>query len=421
MEKTFGETAKNDQSRKSYEYRRLPENIRQIGELTGKTRIYIEDYVLTYIRRNFEEKQEKEITVFIGKEGREEASQGIFIYGAVSLAVDLREDAGLTEEHWDELYQMMHQYFPGGRIMGWGCGVGIWNSQIDSQVRKLQKEHFAEQGKILFLSDLSEREEKVFFCKGDNLKEMTGYVVYFERNPQMQEYMLRGQQEQSFESAYEDRVTHSMRHVIQEKGKQKERMQYLAYGAGFVVLLLVLFGGNLLIESLAKIHTMENTIQALSGYVSEQKAVQKIAENQETGQPDKQAEVKETGQSKEKTDVRETSSPKEKTGVMETSQPPKAENSKSTMKPKKTAKPQQTAGTSSTGAGNGSGNAVSAFASGSRKGISQSYIVQKGDTLSQIVWRQYHSFVYLDAVMKANRISDSDRIYEGQRIFLPVP
>lgn len=413
MEKAFGEAAKNDQSRKSYEYRRLPENIRQIGELTGKTRIYIEDYVLTYIRRNFEEEQEKEITVFIGKEGKEEASQGIFIYGAVSLRVDLLDDSGLTEEHWDELYQMMHQYFPGGRIMGWGCGVGIWNSQIDSRVRKLQKECFAEQGKILFLSDLSEREEKVFFYKEGNLKEVTGYVVYFERNPQMQEYMLRGQQEHSFESNYEDRVTHSVRHVIQEKGRQKERMQYLAYGAGFVVLLIVLFGGNLLIESLAKIHTMENTIQALSGYVSEQKQaqkeVQKVAGNQETGQE------------KENEEVRETQQPKEKAKVVETSQPQKSENSKSTIKPKKTAKPRQTAEASSAGTTDSDENAVSAFAPGSGTGISQSYIVQKGDTLSQIVWRQYHSFVYLDTVMKANRISDSDRIYEGQRILLPVP
>ena len=53
------------------------------------------------------------------------------------------------------------------------------------------------------------------------------------------------------------------------------------------------------------------------------------------------------------------------------------------------------------------------------KGKYDSYIVNAGDTLSQIVWKQYHSFYYLDKVMKANNIKDSDKIYEGDCIILP--
>lgn len=53
------------------------------------------------------------------------------------------------------------------------------------------------------------------------------------------------------------------------------------------------------------------------------------------------------------------------------------------------------------------------------KGKYESYIVNAGDTLSQIVWKQYHSFYYLDKVMKANNIKDSDKIYEGDCIILP--
>ena len=51
--------------------------------------------------------------------------------------------------------------------------------------------------------------------------------------------------------------------------------------------------------------------------------------------------------------------------------------------------------------------------------INESYIVRKGDTLSQIVWRQYHSFKYIKKVMKVNNIKNSDEIYEGDCIMLP--
>ena len=67
-----------------------------------------------------------------------------------------------------------------------------------------------------------------------------------------------------------------------------------------------------------------------------------------------------------------------------------------------------------TGSNDGSAKKASAY-----NGKYDSYIVSAGDTLSQIVWRQYHSFYYLDKVMKANNIKNSDKIYEGDCIILP--
>lgn len=61
----------------------------------------------------------------------------------------------------------------------------------------------------------------------------------------------------------------------------------------------------------------------------------------------------------------------------------------------------------------------SAKKTSSYNGQYESYIVRTGDTLSQIVWKQYHSFYYLDKVMKANNIKNSDKIYEGDCIILP--
>ena len=49
-----------------------------------------------------------------------------------------------------------------------------------------------------------------------------------------------------------------------------------------------------------------------------------------------------------------------------------------------------------------------------------SYVVQQGDTLSQIVWRQYHTTAYLDRIKKLNHIENEDEIRVGQRIILPL-
>ena len=45
--------------------------------------------------------------------------------------------------------------------------------------------------------------------------------------------------------------------------------------------------------------------------------------------------------------------------------------------------------------------------------------MRKGDTLSQIVWKQYHDLSYEKKVKKANGLKDADAIYEGQCLVLP--
>ena len=78
-----------------------------------------------------------------------------------------------------------------------------------------------------------------------------------------------------------------------------------------------------------------------------------------------------------------------------------------------------------TGAGKSAAGTESKQSAGSRAkktsigSGTQSYIVRKGDTLSQIVWRQYHDLSYEKKIKKANGLKDADAIYEGQCIVLP--
>ena len=125
----LGEYAK-ESAHKEYVYSRLPENIRQIGETNGNLRIYIEDYVMTYIHQIFNEKQEKAIVIFLGKKGKEQASGCMFIYGALFVQCDMMEGPKeLTANKWNQVYKDMHDNFPGAQMLGWGrcgCKADTW-------------------------------------------------------------------------------------------------------------------------------------------------------------------------------------------------------------------------------------------------------------------------------------------------------
>ena len=460
--------------KRNYEYRHLPDNIRQIGESSDRCRIYIEDYVQTYIRRIFQDKQENSIVVFIGCEGKEAAAGNLFIYGAVEIPMN-SEHTVMQEEQWDMLFHMISEYFPYGRIMGWGCGVGIWNSEVDYWVRKMQEEQFAEESSVLFLADLSEREEKIFVYSDHAFEELSGYFVYYERNPQMQEYMLREQPEgDGFESDYEDEVTQSIRTVIQDKQNRQKQMHYLTYGMACLLLFMILVGGSLLVRSLAKINSLEETIETLSDYVAEAASSPAVmpqsadspdpvsnnplssdasataandsqpANNADSASVDPQSEnvltsatnnpqpsaipaSEEVTPQSSDTKASATAAPQSANSVAPetTASSTPLSLSSSTSLPLEVPQAKKTETTKSNKKNNSSaskedGNKVSqAVIPGGVDRIKQTYIVRKGDTLSQIVWKQYHSFAYMDRVQRINQIEDSDRIYVGQCILLP--
>lgn len=378
----LGEYAK-ESAHKEYVYSRLPENIRQIGETNGHLKIYIEDYVMTYIHQIFNEKQDKAIVVFLGKRGKDKAAGCIFIYGAISARCDIMEGPKeLTAAKWNQIYKEMHDNFPGSQMLGWGCGVNIWNSKADASVRQIHGKYFSEDGKVLFVTDISEKEEKIFVWHDGDLAEQPGFVAYYEKNPQMQEYMLKGKNKNSIESSYQDNVTENMRSVIREKEEKKiVQTKHIGYIIAAAMLVMFVAGAGLLYRSMDKIRTLEATVAMVEGYMDNA-----LARAVMTGESSIQKEDKKTNietQDSEKIAIK-TPSPSKK--------PQKENTSKKNNSAKKTS---------------------------SYNGQYESYIVRAGDTLSQIVWKQYHSFYYLDKVMKANNIKNSDKIYEGDCIILP--
>lgn len=420
----LGEYAK-ESAHKEYVYSRLPENIRQIGETNGSLRIYIEDYVMTYIHQIFTEKHEKAIVVFLGKKGREKAAGCVFIYGAVQVQCDVTEGPKeLTANKWNQVYEDMNENFPGAQMLGWGCGVSMWNSKADVSVRQIHGKFFSENGKMLYVTDMSEKEEKIFLWNNGGLSEQPGFVVYYEKNPQMQDYMLKRKGKKSMEAAYKDNVTENMRTVIKEKEDIKIiKPKHISYAAAATMFIMIIVIGSLLYKSMDKIKYLEETIAAVETYMGTSMVQPVMTDKSSIQEENDKTGKNKTKKTSNKQDENGKTAPEGNEAVKDntTLQPQNNDNNITAAPSKTTSSGNSNNGKNSSKNGSSSTNKKSSNTKKTvaYKGKYDSYIVNAGDTLSQIVWKQYHSFYYLDKVMKANNIKDSDKIYEGDCIILP--
>lgn len=382
-----------------HKYVKKPENIRQIGETSYMGPIYIEDYVMTYIRQIFKEESEEKIILMLGRKGEELAKGSLFIYGAVGMEFKVTDAVtDISEKQWSEAYEKIYKYFPGTEVMGFVCGVYMWNSKVDATINIIQKKYFSKEDNILFLFDLSECEEKIFKWHDGNLKEEKGYYVYYEKNPQMQEFVLGENENESVDDTYEDTVTEAIRETVNKNeqktnsGKTVMCMMTMAIAVMFVV------GGNYMLESFSKINSLENSVDVLQGYVETTYGNGYSKGTTVSGiETDNKSSRKKTEKSKTALNngnkIRQNVVKTQKNNTMKKERAPKI---KMPMK-----------------------NNTNEMKEESKSGY-ETYKVKKGDTLSQIVWRQYHTLDKVPMVKRTNKIKNSDKIVAGQVIKLPV-
>lgn len=379
---------RHNATNEEYCFESLPKNVRQVGETMQGTRFFIEDYVMTFLRKCMGDKKEEGIVLFVGKRGNKEAQNCIFIYGAIVAECNVLDGKrALDTQKWQEIYQAVQTYFPKGELFGFGCGVGMWNSQVDQSIQAMQKENFPMEDRLLFLADLGEKEEKLFVTKKEGLQELPGYWIYFSKNTQMQEYMLATSPHKSMEGGYQDDVTQNIREVIHRKKELHYNKRNVIYGISSLLFLLMLLGAFLLFQSTKRIRNLQQTIETLSHSTGDVVTGSAIADAKDTTTREESSSPFFTPQG-----INEDSGQTTKKSLEKIKKPKKEVVSGKSNKEKTTA----TAEPKKTG-----------------------YRVKAGDTLSQIVWRQYHNLACIAMVRDVNHIKDDDKIQEGQFLLLP--
>lgn len=172
--------------------RQLPNNRRQIGQPgLASLEVFIEDYAFSYARRLSERDYTGCVVgVLVGEYADGRQGDKILVKGVLEAKDVLRHDAVcFTEDNWAGIYRDIRDYFPELQIVGWFLGGPGFLLEDTERQKKIQEDNFGGGDKIFFKIDSAEREQRMFFYSGGELKELPGYYIYYERNTEMQSYM----------------------------------------------------------------------------------------------------------------------------------------------------------------------------------------------------------------------------------------
>ena len=101
---------------------KLPKNIRQIGERDKVLKLYLEDYVNTYLKRLQPLKgSDLRVGLLLGSREMREDVPFVFVDGALEMdsVTQEGEKVAFTEDAWKKAYQEVEQMFPKRTVQGW--------------------------------------------------------------------------------------------------------------------------------------------------------------------------------------------------------------------------------------------------------------------------------------------------------------
>ena len=183
---------------------KLPKNIRQVGKPSEKIKIYVEDYVITYINQIARDSSDRQrLAVLLGRLGKNGDTSVAFIDGAVEARdVVVQEDQVVfTSEIWTEIYDEIGQYFHNTEVVGWFLTRPGKSLGINEKITKIHVDNFPGVDKALFIIDPLDHDEAFYIYNQGDLVRQEGYYIYYERNEDMQNYMVDHRGGESSEQA----------------------------------------------------------------------------------------------------------------------------------------------------------------------------------------------------------------------------
>lgn len=256
-------------------YPKLPKNIRQIGERDDIVRVYVEDYVNTYLKRLFPTGgQDLRAGVLLGSTEEHGGLTYVFIDGALEMegVTEEGEKVVFSEEVWKKAYQQMEDMFPKRTVQGWFlCGVpGCLLSPLNYW--KQHSQYFSGKHKLMYLNSGLEGEEAYYITSSDGFYKLRGHCIYYERNQMMQDYMVSRKDVQRVEAGGSDPVIRDFRKRMEKKkeiaASQDHTISFLR-GMCACLAILALAGGVAAVNSAEKMKDMETVMASALPAVSE--------------------------------------------------------------------------------------------------------------------------------------------------------
>lgn len=205
-------------------YFHLPKNIRQVGDTNGRERIYLEDYVGTFLKKYFSAPEGRAAMLF----GEFKWADGIsYFFIRSAAAIHTMEPAPdhlvFDDAVWTEVHDVMEKYFKNQQILGWALSLPGYGEDLNEQIIRAHLNHFGGNDKTLFRVNGQEKEETFYTYEGGTLRSTGGFYIYYEKNEPMQSYLIDQNQNRSIENgeSVPDRAVSDFRKMIEEKSGEQ--------------------------------------------------------------------------------------------------------------------------------------------------------------------------------------------------------
>ncbi len=346
--------------------RQFPKNVRQIGNVCDEPKIYVEDYVDTYLNQLRTKAVDAPTgAVFTGEIQKVDGQDVVYISGALRLQeIEIKgTDILIGKEVWDQAEADRKEFFPDLEIVGW-CLVETGHPMgLNRGVNKVHSKSFGRENTIFVWKDALEADELFYAYKYGELMQMGGHYIYYEKNPAMQNYMISTRKKIGVtpSEVVEDRAAKNFRSAVKEQMEYRESRQNsrFVYVMSVLLVVIVLAIGISTINNFDKMEAVQNSIETLSQSVDGQGTRSETVNEPESsdGSGLEQGQVSEDVVSQEAAEA----------------------------------------------------------------GLSEEdfYTVEKGDTLDSISVKIYGDTSHVEAICKMNELSDGNLIFIGQKLLLP--
>lgn len=172
----------------------IPTNIKQIGAPNGGLKIYVEDYVCSYLRQFAESGEHTEkIAYLVGKHIVIDNEPYVFISGAIQGKHSQFKDnmESFTPESHDYAQEQLSKYFQGMEMVGWMQSQPGYGVYLNPAYADYHMNNFTRPYNVLFVMDPAEKLNLFYSWNKEmnGINEESGYFVYYDQNKGMQEYM----------------------------------------------------------------------------------------------------------------------------------------------------------------------------------------------------------------------------------------
>ena len=253
--------------------REIPANLRPVGDPKGNEKVYIEDYIETFVRQIAVKDDSPKVLILYGENRQEDEMIHHYVCGAI-LAEEILTDEKMIfrDSIWKDINWKAEHFFPNLQVVGWAYIRYDLAEFAQGKVQYTHNRCFRKDQNVYLEYSAVEKKEEVFLVKNGIMEKQSGHFIYYERNEQMQNYMVTMKQDEPEEIKPEvDLAAKKCRGIVREKKEELKHKQTMGmlYGTSMAMLLVITIVGVTLLNNYNKMQDMEKVLSNISDQMAE--------------------------------------------------------------------------------------------------------------------------------------------------------